>query len=146
MRKAVSILGAFALVAGAFAVPAPSESGQKEREATEAAAAKLAIAFEGNKEVATAKFKFEAVQKGVHCVFACNEFAVQEDGRVKLTPGYMARCYKDGTEAVTAPHYFLTFDRKVSNVAEMRQAAILVVECPSSRHEVVPKASRPGAK
>ena len=63
-------------------------------------------------------------------VFAFNEFAVQEDGSVMLIPEHLARFYSDSIGRSSSPAIYLTFDRKVRSIAEMRRAIITGARSP----------------
>lgn len=114
-----------ALVVLAAAAPAPEDS--------ETAAKKLATAFGANhKAVLEAKIIFEV--KYPEWVFACNEFVIQPDGWVKITPGYVAMfdgLPKPGERLGIigeAPHLHLKFDRPVKSIADMSQAKFKTFE------------------
>jgi hypothetical protein len=126
----------------AFGVPIPGDLDRKDHEAVEAAAAKLAVAFGDEKGVLEAKHKFESKQRSLPCVFACSNFVVQDDGKVKLTPGYMARYCTNGIEVVTSPEFIITFDRKVRTVRDMRDAAIVTIAFPGGMTVDGPKTQK----
>ena len=70
-------------------------------------------------------------------VFACREFNVLDNGKVKLTPGHYA-CYvkEEGKTTFRASsigkssHAELTFDRPVKTIEEMQKAQLKTIFWP----------------
>lgn len=116
------------LFAFAVAISAKPDRKPDRDEAEAAAAKKLEMAFGPHKGVQNAKFKFE-VKQNSH-VFACNAFAIQKDGWVKITPGYMA-IFEDKPKKGErlgnigeGPHLYVKFDRPVTTIGDMSNAKI----------------------
>src|SRR5581483_8448485 len=98
-----------------------------------AAELKLRLAFGENEKVKNCPIKLEIRARGL--VLATEDVAPEKDGRVKMTPFFIAIFGKDKGDGgfreintISSKHAYVTFDRPVASLMEMSNRKIMAGE------------------